>query len=709
VATGSVTFIKSGQALALRSDLVKSPLYIKELEKLQDAVGTFSTPLAMRIIEEDLGVPADELFEFDPPEPIASASIGQVYRARLRESGELVAVKVQRPDAYSSAALDIYILRVLANSWKKYKKLRSDMKAISDEFGKQLFGELNYQQEARNCERFGQLFGQGKVAGIQVPKCYTQYTSRRVLVQEWVEGEKGPWRQDGQRLLMLGLQCSVLQLFESGFFHADPHRGNLLRTPDGSLAYLDFGMMANVTEEKRYGLIGTLLGLQNKDIGLVAENLVTLGFLPDETQLDVVVPALENAIADASGGRGTSRLNFTRLNENVQEISYLLPFRIPPFYATIVRTLTILEGLALNVDPDFRLIRGSYPYVARQILESNSWALQRLLQRFLMTPQGRIDWKRLEQLLQLASAASSNDYATFKKAQKKSDLRRFYNRTLVDQQQQEEDDEDLHISTAVVFQILDFLFSPRGEFLLEALINEMVDVVDDVGLATAGLASIASGGILARPTELPDRERLELVLRLALRLADARPSPAASTSPQSQSPLLPAAFSSFMATTTNGQQSGQQRQSDVRRFAERVVALLRDPRTSSQFSTIIQKGGGVAAEVLRRLFERSTQRAFRQGVEAVLNPTALGLAGNALSILSQTLTPPSPPNTAGSTQQQKQMQQQADGSPRAGDGGRRGGRRRMRRVSDFSSGSVSSFDDGSKGGRRGGRRGMRPR
>jgi predicted unusual protein kinase regulating ubiquinone biosynthesis (AarF/ABC1/UbiB family) len=210
---------------------------------------------------------------------------------------------------------------------------------------------------------------------------------------EWIEGEKGPWMQDGERLLTIGLQCSVLQMLDSGFFHADchrwvrivplpciccfhacsetdllaAHRGNLLRMQDGRLAYLDFGMMCTVPPEERYALVGATLGLQNRDVRLVASSLVKMGFLPDESSMDVVVPALERAVNEASDGQGASRLNFTKLNTNVNALSAELQFRVPPFYSLIVRTLTMLEGLALSVDPDFRLVMGAYPYIAKQV------------------------------------------------------------------------------------------------------------------------------------------------------------------------------------------------------------------------------------------------------------------------------------------------------------------------------------------------------
>ena len=152
--------IKSGQALSLRPDLVKSPEYVRELAKLQDEVGAFPSEIALKIIERELGCEdAHDVYEFVQPDPIASASIGQVYKARVKETGQLVAVKVQRPDAIKTAPLDMYIIRNLAKFLKKRYKLRSDLVKISDEFGSQIFKELNYEEEAHNCLKFKRLYG----------------------------------------------------------------------------------------------------------------------------------------------------------------------------------------------------------------------------------------------------------------------------------------------------------------------------------------------------------------------------------------------------------------------------------------------------------------------------------------------------------------------------------------------------------------------
>ena len=314
VSSGSVALIKSGQALSLRPDLLKNQIWAEELSKLVDAVGSFSDMDAMKIMKTELkdlprlkknvvssskkklsklekmvaNDPILSLFEFyNSNLAVASASIGQVYKARIKKGpaleaaigkveaakwgGKTVAIKIQRPDVAAAASLDMYLLRRTALWLSKFRG--GDLVGIADAFGQQLFGELDYVREANNCERFRELYGDWD--NIKVPKACVPLTRKKVLVMEWVNGEKGPWKgKEGLEMVSLGLKCSVDQLLNTGLFHSDPHRGNLLREKNGDLAFIDFGMMADVSEDERYGLIGLAIGLQNKDLPLITENLL---------------------------------------------------------------------------------------------------------------------------------------------------------------------------------------------------------------------------------------------------------------------------------------------------------------------------------------------------------------------------------------------------------------------------------------------------
>jgi predicted unusual protein kinase regulating ubiquinone biosynthesis (AarF/ABC1/UbiB family) len=247
----------------------------------------------------------------------------------------------------------------------------------------------------------------------------------------------------------------------------------LLQTPNGDLAYLDFGMMSEVPAKQRYALIGTVLGLVNKDIKMVVENLNILQFFDANTNTDLVISTLNTALNDATdGGRGSaSTLNFTRLNQNLESASASLPFRAPPFYTLIVRTLTILEGLALYIDPKFRLIRGklnnatiytnniltlssssgAYPFVAKQILSDPNTELVELLSAIILSPDKKIRWDKLEKFLSIASSADdalAGDFEALKDAQEKSDLIRTYSGST---QQQS------NVTVDVTVRVMDFL------------------------------------------------------------------------------------------------------------------------------------------------------------------------------------------------------------------------------------------------------------
>lgn len=446
----SVALIKSGQALSLRPDLLKSKIWAEELGKLVDEVGSFPDLEAMNIMQCELSDllprirnaerieskfntknerkatsrlfrlvendPVLSLFDFyNDCQPLASASIGQVYKARLRRGsaleaaigktqaqkwgGKTVAIKIQRPDVAASASLDMYLIRRTAMWLSMFRG--GDIVAIADTFGLQLFGELDYVREAENCIRFLELYGSWD--DVVVPDACTALTREKVLVMEWVEGAKGPWKgADGIDMVRIGLRCSTDQLLRTGLFHADPHRGNLLRTPQGHLAIIDFGMMADIPESDRYGLIGLVLGLKNKDLSLATENLLKLGFLDDTTQVDILVPRLRKALKNATGGTNkSSDLSFSMLQMELDDISRdnVLRFKIPPYITIIIRSLTILEGFALDVDPNFRLIRGAYPYVLKQLLSPEGMdktpkALNELLIRLLTVngEQNEVEW-----------------------------------------------------------------------------------------------------------------------------------------------------------------------------------------------------------------------------------------------------------------------------------------------------------------------------
>ncbi|GAB4377452.1 MAG: AarF/ABC1/UbiB kinase family protein [Elainellaceae cyanobacterium] len=480
-------YIKVGQALSTRPDLVP-PRYLEELTLLQDQLPPFPNEIAFRFIEEELGERPEIIYAELSPQPVAAASLGQVYKGKLR-SGETVAVKVQRPDLSQRITLDLYILRQLA-SWaaKNVKRVRSDLVGIMDEFGARIFEEMDYTQEGRNAERFAQLYGH--LPDIYIPRIYWQYTQRRVLTMEWITGTKltqpleiRAQGVDAGYLVEVGVQCSLLQLLEHGFFHADPHPGNLLATPDGKLAYLDFGMMSEVKPYQRYGLIEAVVHLVNRDFEGLANDYVKLEFLTPDTNLTPIVPALAGVFNNALGA-SVAELNFKSITDQLSQVMYEFPFRVPAYYALIIRSLVTLEGIAINVDPNFKVLSKAYPYVAKRLLTDQSPQLRASLQDLLFK-EGNFRWNRLENLLR--NAKESQDY----------DINQVLNQTI------------------------DFLFSERGEFIRVYLADEIVKGVDTFGRntldqVTDNVRSLIgwNGSKSAKPVSPETSKNLEHLLRI---------------------------------------------------------------------------------------------------------------------------------------------------------------------------------------------------
>jgi predicted unusual protein kinase regulating ubiquinone biosynthesis (AarF/ABC1/UbiB family) len=439
-------YIKIGQALSTRPDLVP-PIYLEELTRLQDQLPAFPNEIAYQFIEEELGAPPSEIYAELSSQPIAAASLGQVYQGRLK-TGEEVAIKVQRPDLRERITIDLYILRKLA-AWvqRNVKRVRSDLVGILDELGDRIFEEMDYIHEGENAERFFELYGNMK--DIYVPKIYWEYTNRRVLTMEWINGIKLTQPEkiaalgvNARYLIEVGVQCSLRQLLEHGFFHADPHPGNLLATMDGKLAYLDFGMMSEVKPAQRYGLIEAIVHVVNREFDSLAKDYVKLEFLTPETDLTPIIPAFAKVFANAEGA-SVADLNIKSITDDLSALMYEYPFRVPPYYALIIRSLVTLEGIAIYIDPNFKVLSEAYPYVAKRLLTDPADELRTSLQELLFK-DGKFRWNRLENLLK--NARSNQEY-------------------------------DLNL---VVNQGVEFLSSKRGSFIRDRLIDEFFNSVDAV-------------------------------------------------------------------------------------------------------------------------------------------------------------------------------------------------------------------------------------
>ncbi len=399
------TFIKVGQALSTRPDLIRKD-FLAELVKLQDQLPPFDYNLAQHIIETELERSIDEIFSELSPKPVAAASLGQVYRGRLI-SGEEVAVKVQRPNLRPVITRDLYLMRWAASWLTPWLPLNlgHDLTLIVDEFGTKLFEEIDYINEGRNAEKFATNFRDDPQ--IKVPSIYWRYSSTRVLTLEWINGFKLTDMQsirqaglDPETIIQIGVTSGLQQLLEHGFFHADPHPGNLFAVTDGRMAYIDFGMMDQLEETTKETLVDALVHLINKDYTDLAEDFVKLGFLAPGTNITPVVPALEAVLGNAIG-KNINDFNFKTITDEFSELMYEYPFRIPAKFALIIRSLVTQEGIALSLNPNFKIVEIGYPYIARRLLTGESLALRRRLLNVLFK-DGKFQWQRLENLISIA-------------------------------------------------------------------------------------------------------------------------------------------------------------------------------------------------------------------------------------------------------------------------------------------------------------------
>ena len=406
------TYIKVGQALSTRPDLVRKD-FLDELIRLQDQLPPFDNRTAFEIIQLELGRSIEEVYREFSPHPVAAASLGQVYKAKLH-TGEEVAVKVQRPNLRPKLSLDLYLMRGLAGLVEPWLPLNlgHDLSLIVDEFGIKLFEEIDYYNEARNAEQFAANF-EGDPE-VKVPVIYNEYSTSRVLTLEWIDGIKltdidklEAAGLDADNLIKIGVTSGLRQLLEYGFFHADPHPGNLFATLDGRMAYIDFGMMDQLAESMKETIASAVVQLINKDYQALAEDFVNLGFLTPNTDIRPIVPALEVVLGKAIG-ESVSDFNFKTITDEFSGLMYEYPFRLPAKFALIIRSLITQEGLALSLNPNFKIVEVSYPYVSQRLLTGESPQLRRRLLDVLIQ-DGKFQWERLENMIEIASSDDSFD------------------------------------------------------------------------------------------------------------------------------------------------------------------------------------------------------------------------------------------------------------------------------------------------------------
>jgi len=370
------TFIKVGQLFSTRADIFPIE-YVEELSKLQDRVPAFDFEQVEAIIQKDLGKTVNQLFQSFDPIPLAAASLGQVHKAQLH-NGETVVVKVQRPGLKQLFTIDLAILKRIARYFQNHPRWGKgrDWIGIYEECCRILWEEADYLNEGRNADTFRRNFQHYKQ--VRVPRVYWRYTSLRVLTLEFVPGIKVSHHEaldaagvDRSVIARLGAETYLQQLLYDGFFHADPHPGNLAVSPQGQLIFYDFGMMGRIKGNVREQLMETLFGIAEKNGDRVMQSLVELGALAPVGDTSAVRRSIQYML-DHFMDEPFEEQSVAEISDDLYEIAYNNPFRFPATFTFVMRAFSTLEGVGKSLDPNFNFMAVAQPY-AMDLMNNNGY------------------------------------------------------------------------------------------------------------------------------------------------------------------------------------------------------------------------------------------------------------------------------------------------------------------------------------------------
>ena len=370
------TFIKLAQALSNRADLLPQAL-IDEFEKLQSNVPPFPTVEARAIVEAELGRPLTEVFSEFEDVPIGSASIGQVHRARLL-SGEEVVVKVQRPGVRDKVEGDLRLLHELVRLTATFLRGQglANPQDVVDAFERSMTKELDYTSEARAMEQLRKLYED--YASFYIPKPYRELSTEKILVIEFVNGCKITdkaqllaWGLSPATVAETGMDIYLTQIFEFGFFHADPHPGNVLVRPDGTLVLIDFGMVGKLTKQQKYAFAGVFISMARQDARSMALNFRRLALSSDIPDMRAFEADLGQLIEDFAV-LDVQDMSMGDLADSLQGIIYQYKLQVPGAVFLILRALVILEGIGKVLHPHFNTFEFVRPYGAKILKEQYS-------------------------------------------------------------------------------------------------------------------------------------------------------------------------------------------------------------------------------------------------------------------------------------------------------------------------------------------------
>ena len=369
------TFIKVGQLFSTRADIFPGE-YVEELAKLQDKVPAFSYEQVEAIVEKELGKKIPELFDNFEPIPLAAASLGQVHKAVLH-TGESVVVKVQRPGLKKLFEIDLQILKGITRYFQNHPKWGRgrDWLGIYEECCRILWEEIDYLNEGRNADTFRRNFR--GYDWVNVPRIYWRYATSRVLTLEYLPGIKISQYEaleaaglDRKAIARQGAQAYLLQLLNSGFFHADPHPGNIAVSANGALIFYDFGMMGRIKSNVREGLMETLFGIAQKNGDRVVQSLIDLGAIAPTDDMGPVRRSVQYML-DHFMDKPFENQSVAAISDDLYEIAYNQPFRFPATFTFVMRAFSTLEGVGKGLDPEFNFMEVAKPYAMQLMTDMN--------------------------------------------------------------------------------------------------------------------------------------------------------------------------------------------------------------------------------------------------------------------------------------------------------------------------------------------------
>jgi ubiquinone biosynthesis protein len=370
------TFVKLAQVLSNRPDMLPAPL-IEEFEKLQDNVPPFAFDKVKEIIERETGKKLEEVFEVFNEKPLASASIGQVHKARMRDGKEVV-VKIQRPEVREQVESDLAILVDAVNRADRYLQKQGIMNApdLVRSFERSMHKELDYRNEARNLDRFRSLYKDYK--NFYIPQAHREYSSENVLIMEFVSGCKisdvaqmRAWGLDPRKVAENGMDIYLTQIFEFGIFHADPHPGNVLVRKDGVICLLDFGMVGTMMKKDKFAFAGIFIGMAEGNAHKMAVNMKALAIedrVEDMRQLEYDL----NEIIEDFTALDVDESSIADVVERLQKVMYDYQIRVPGGIFLVFRAFAILEGIGKTIHPHFNTYDFIRPYGIKMMKEKYS-------------------------------------------------------------------------------------------------------------------------------------------------------------------------------------------------------------------------------------------------------------------------------------------------------------------------------------------------